>query len=414
MIEIAIPKLGLTMESATLAGWHCKSGDKVKKDDILLIIETDKVSFEVLSPGDGIIHPVAKEGETYNTGDVVGYLAEDRHEYERIIIDHPHAEAGVAEKAEALQAGAVLEKGRDSLPPSSSSKKGRIKASPLARKMAATHNLDLTKITGSGPRGTIVKADILRIMEKGETIPEEKGKEMREERPEAVMVKEVLESIPIKGIRRAIFDNMYQSLTQSAQLTLHTEARAEAILDLRERLTINGQKVSFNAILMKITAMALRLHPKINASVDGNKIHVWRQIHIGLAMEADDGLIVPVIRNPDLKAIREIDREIAELVHKTRENLLSPDDFANGTFTISNLGFADIDHFTPIIRPPESAILGVGRITRKPVVIDNDVIPGVRIGLSLTFDHRIIYGTPAARFLKTIKETVEDPILMIS
>ncbi|MCK4784292.1 MAG: 2-oxo acid dehydrogenase subunit E2 [Desulfobacteraceae bacterium] len=414
MIEIAIPKLGLTMESATLAGWHCKSGDKVKKDDILLIIETDKVSFEVLSPGDGIIHPVAKEGETYNTGDVVGYLAEDRHEYERIIIDHPHAEAGVAEKAEALQAGAVLEKGRDSLPPSSSSKKGRIKASPLARKMAATHNLDLTKITGSGPGGTIVKADILRIMEKGETIPEEKVKEVREERPEAVMVKEVLESIPIKGIRRAIFDNMYQSLTQSAQLTLHTEARAEAILDLRERLTINGQKVSFNAILMKITAMALRLHPKINASVDGNKIHVWRQIHIGLAMEADNGLIVPVIRNPDLKAIREIDREITELVHKTRENLLSPDDFANGTFTISNLGFADIDHFTPIIRPPESAILGVGRITRKPVVIDNDVIPGVRIGLSLTFDHRIIYGTPAARFLKTIKETVEDPILMIS
>ena len=292
-------------------------------------------------------------------------------------------------------------------------KKGRIKASPLARKMAATHNLDLTKITDSGPGGTIVKADILRIMEKGETIPEEKVKELREERPDAVMVKEVLESIPIKGIRRAIFDNMYQSLTQSAQISLHTEARAEAILDLRERVTINGQNLSFNAILMKITAMALRLHPQINASVDGDKIHVWRQIHIGLAMEADDDLIVPVIRNPDLKAIREIDREITELINKTRENRFSPDDFANGTFTISNLGFADIDHFIPIIRPPESAILGVGRITRKPVVIGNDVIPGVRIGLSLTFDHRIIDGTPAARFLKTIKETVEDPILMI-
>jgi pyruvate/2-oxoglutarate dehydrogenase complex dihydrolipoamide acyltransferase (E2) component len=160
--------------------------------------------------------------------------------------------------------------------------------------------------------------------------------------------------------------------------------------------------------------MALRLHPKINASVEGDNIRVWRQVHIGVAMEANDALIVPVVRNPDIKTIREIDHEILELIQKARENKLSPDDLANGTFTISNLGFADIDFFTPIIRPPESAILGVGRITKKPSVRNDHVIPEARIGLSLTFDHRIIDGAPGARFLKTIKEMVEEPLLMIS
>jgi len=207
---------------------------------------------------------------------------------------------------------------------------------------------------------------------------------------------------------------MYQSLSQSAQLSLHTEACAEPLIALRERFSRDEEKVSFNAILVKISAMALRLHPKINASVEGDNIRVWRQVHIGVAMEANDALIVPVVRNPDIKTIREIDHEILELIQKTRENKLSPDDLANGTFTISNLGFADIDFFTPIIRPPETAILGVGRITKKPSVRNDHVIPEARIGLSLTFDHRIIDGAPGARFLKTIKEMVEEPLLMIS
>ncbi len=207
---------------------------------------------------------------------------------------------------------------------------------------------------------------------------------------------------------------MFQSLSQSAQLTLHTEACAESLVALSERLNRDEQKISYNAILVKISALALRRHPKINASVDGDTVHVWRQIHIGLAMEANEALIVPVIRQPDMKTIREIDHEIRALIQKARENKLSLDDLVNGTFTISNLGFADIDYFTPIIRPPESAVLGVGRIVRKPGIRDDRVVPEARIGLSLTFDHRIIDGAPGARFLKTIKEMIEDPLLMIS
>ena len=226
--------------------------------------------------------------------------------------------------------------------------------------------------------------------------------------------KDILEDIPIRGVRRAIFENMHQSLSQSAQLTLHTEASADSLIVLRERLNKDDGKISYNAIFLKIVAMALRRHPKINASVEGDAIHIWKQIHIGLAMEANEALLVPVVRNPDLKTILEIDRDISDLIHRAGENKLSPDDFVNGTFTTTNLGFADIDYFTPIIRPPESAILGVGRIVKKPGIKDDQVVLEARIALSLTFDHRIIDGAPGARFLKTIKEIIENPLMMIS
>jgi len=415
MIEITIPKLGLTMESAKLGRWEFSSGDAVKEGETILVIETDKVSFDMPAPSDGIIHPIVPEGTTCAVEEIVGYLAENREEYERIVKEFPFGEAEGTEKVETSQAGAVSQAGQSAtMPPSSAGPKGRIKASPLARSMAATNNLDLSVIVGSGPGGRIVRVDILRVLEEGPAIAGKKVEKPPQEIPKGIAIKEILESIPIQGVRRVILDNMCQSLSQSAQLSLHTEACAEALIALRERFSRDEGKVSFNAILVKISAMALRLHPRINASVEGDDIRVWRQVHIGVAMEANDALIVPVVRNPDIKTIREIDHEILELIQKTRENKLSPDDLANGTFTISNLGFADIDFFTPIIRPPESAILGVGRITKKPSVRNDHVIPEARIGLSLTFDHRIIDGAPGARFLKTIKEMVEEPLLMIS
>ncbi|MBC8460311.1 MAG: 2-oxo acid dehydrogenase subunit E2 [Deltaproteobacteria bacterium] len=412
MIEITIPKLGLTMESAKVVRWEYNSGDEVKKEETILVIETDKVSFDMPAPADGIIHPIVPEGTTCAVEETIGYLAKDRKEYETIIKEHPAAKIKTTKKVEPLQVDASLQKGK-SISPSSAGPKVRIKASPLARSMAAKHNLDLATIMGSGPGGRIIKADILQALESGPAVAEKRVFELPGEGSKHATVKEVLEKIPIKGVRRIIFENMYQSLTHSAQLTLHTDANAEQLIDLRERLNIDGQKISYNAVLMKIVAMALRQHPKINSTVEGETIHVWRQIHIGLAMEANDELIVPVVRNPDLKTIREIDQEIIELINKTKENRLSPDDLANGTFTISNLGFADIDHFTPIIRPPESAILGVGRIVKKPIIQDDQVISQARIGLSLTFDHRIIDGAPGARFLKTIKNMIENPLLMI-
>lgn len=411
MIEITIPKLGLTMESAKVVGWEFSSGDEVKEGKVLLVIETDKVTFEIVAPANGIIHPIKPETSTCAVEETVGYLAKDREEYEQIIKEHPHPYAMTEisqqmEVPEPRKAPSRVEAQATSSLPG-----GRIKASPLARSMAADHGLDLTSLAGSGPGGRIVKADILRALEGEWPVS---GKRVAEPPDIAeTMAKEASETFPIQGVRKLIFDNMVQSLSQSAQFTLHTEACAEALISLRERIANGGKKVSYNAILMKIVAAALRRHPRINASVDGTTIRVWGQIHIGLAMEANDALIVPVVRNPDLKTISQIDHDISDLISRTRENRLSPDDLVNGTFTVSNLGFADIDYFTPIIRPPESAILGVGRILQKPVIKDDRVMPEHRMGLSLTIDHRIIDGAPGARFLKIIKGMIEDPLSMI-
>jgi pyruvate/2-oxoglutarate dehydrogenase complex dihydrolipoamide acyltransferase (E2) component len=404
MISITIPKLGLTMESAKVVRWLFQSGDAVEEGTPVLVIETDKVTYEVPAPAGGLLHSVAPEGKTCSVEETVGYVAKDQEEYERIVKQYP---SPVAEGAEVLaeeEPSAIRSPGRPS--------GARFKASPLARAMAAEHNLDLSSITGTGPGGRIVRADILAALGEKAKVAAKRIEELAEPGPGSR--KDLRESIPVRGVRKIIFDNMFQSLSQSAQLTLHTEASAEALVALRDRLTLDGQKVSFNAILVKTAAMALRLHPKINASVDKDTIHVWKQIHIGLAMEANDALIVPVLRTPDRKTIRDIDHDIADLVRKVRENRLSPDDLANGTFTITNLGFADIDFFTPIIRPPESAILGVGRIVKKPVVKHDTLVSEARLALSLTFDHRIIDGAPAARFLKTIKDMIEDPLLLIS
>ena len=404
MIEITIPKLGLTMESAKLVRWLLRSGDEVTEGTPALVIETDKVTYEVPAPASGILHPVAPEGKTCSVEETVGYVAKDQEEYERIVKQYPSSESEAAEILPGEEPSAM--------PPSGPPSGDHFKSSPLARAMAAEHNLDLSAIKGTGPGGRIVRADILAALGEKAKLAAKRIEEIAEPGPSSR--KEIRESVPIRGVRKIILDNMFQSLSQSAQLTIHTEASAEALVALRDRLTTDGQKVSFNAILVKTAAMALRLHPRINASVENDTIQVWKQIHIGLAMEANDALIVPVVRTPDRKTIRDIDREIADLIRKLRDNRLSPDDLFNGTFTITNLGFADIDFFTPIVRPPESAILGVGRIVKKPVVRKDTLVPEARLGLSLTFDHRIIDGAPGARFLKTIKDMIEDPLLLIS
>jgi pyruvate/2-oxoglutarate dehydrogenase complex dihydrolipoamide acyltransferase (E2) component len=405
-IEIQVPKLGLTMEEATLVAWKFAAGDMVLKEQILLVLETDKVTFEMPSPGDGLLLPLVATGSRIEVSEVVGYLAVDKAELDKLSAEHPAAETGALEKA-AVKTPAV----EAGVPKAAPAPGGRVKASPLARAMAAEHHLDLHLINGTGPGGRIVRADLLAALKEKEKAAVKRTEEIEE--PGPAPQKTIRESIPIRGVRKIIFDNMFQSVSQSAQLTLHTEVSAEALVALRDRLTTDGRKVSFNAILVKTAAMALRLHPKINASVGDGAIQVWKQIHIGLAMEANEALIVPVVRTPDLKTIRDIDREIADLIKKLRENRLSPDDLMNGTFTITNLGFADVDFFTPIIRPPESAILGTGRIVKKPVVKKDTLVPEARLALSLTFDHRIIDGAPAARFLKTIKDMIEDPLLMI-
>jgi pyruvate/2-oxoglutarate dehydrogenase complex dihydrolipoamide acyltransferase (E2) component len=227
----------------------------------------------------------------------------------------------------------------------------------------------------------------------------------------------VAEKIPIRGIRKIIFKNMKLRQSTQAQLTLQTEASARDLKALRTvfnaRLTDDQPRVSYNAILIKAAARALQLFPMLNASVDGHEIKIWDQIHIGVAMDFGQGLIVPKIRNTDTKSILTLSNELSDLTRRAEKKQLLPDELNGGTFTITNLGAWDIDYFSPIVNFPESAILGVGRIIEKPWVKNGSLVADLRLPLSLTFDHRIIDGALAAQFLKTLKDRLEDTRLML-
>jgi pyruvate dehydrogenase E2 component (dihydrolipoamide acetyltransferase) len=400
-IEITVPKLGLTMEEATLVGWKFVAGEMVKKEQIVLVLETDKVTFEMPSPGDGLLHPVAASGSRIEVSQVIGYLAKDQAELETLAAQHPTEETG----ASAVAVPAAAAPGQPAAPAAAG---GRVKASPVARVMAQTHGIDLGLIVGSGPGGRVVRADVLKAIEK--RVPAKAALA-----PAAVAgeLLSVVQEIPIAGVRKVIFKNMHLSLATQAQLTLHTEASAEAMMRLRSRLNAAGAKVSYNAVIVKVIAQALKQHPLINASVEGEVIKVWRQVHVGVAMDLGRGLIVPKVRNAEGKSIREISADIDRLVEAAKAGSLSLDDLTLGTFTLTNLGAWDIDDFTPIVNHPESAILGVGRIVEKPVARNGQVVIEPRLSLSLSFDHRIIDGASGAAFLRTIKDMVEEPSLML-
>jgi len=405
-IEITVPKLGLTMEEATLVSWKAAAGDMVKKEQIVLVLETDKVTFEMPSPGGGLLHPVAAPGSRIEVSQVVGYLAVDKAELAKLAAQHPAAETGApAAAAAAASRPAAGAAGQTAAPAAAG---GRVKASPVARVMAQAHGIDLGLIAGTGPGGRIVRADVLKAIEKG--VP---AKAASAPAAAAGELLSVVQEIPIAGVRKVIFKNMHLSLATQAQLTLHTEASAVAMMRLRSRLNAAGAKVSYNAVLVKVIAQAVKQHPLVNASVEGEVIKVWRQVHVGVAMDLGRGLIVPKVRNAEGKSIREISADIDRLVEAAKAGSLALDDLTLGTFTLTNLGAWDIDDFTPIVNHPESAILGVGRIVEKPVARDGQVVVEPRLALSLSFDHRIIDGAPGAAFLKTIKDFIEDPSLML-
>jgi pyruvate dehydrogenase E2 component (dihydrolipoamide acetyltransferase) len=333
---------------------------------------------------------------------VIGYLAKDKAELEKLAAQHPAAVTGAPPAAAAAKPEAAPAE-RPAMPAGAG---GRVKASPVARVMAKAHGVDLSAIPGSGPGGRIVRDDVLKALKKG----------LPAAAPAVSAAGELLsvaQEIPIAGVRKVIFKNMHLSLSTQAQLTLHTEASAAAMLRLRSRLNAAGAKVSYNAVLVKVIAQALKQHPLVNASVEGETIKVWRQVHVGVAMDLGRGLIVPKVRNAESKSIREISADIDRLVEAAKAGSLALDDLTLGTFTLTNLGAWDIDDFTPIVNHPESAILGVGRIVEKPVARDGQVAIEPRLSLSLSFDHRIVDGAPGAAFLKTIKDFIEEPSLML-
>lgn len=401
--EIIMPQLGLTMEEGTIAKWIKQVGDKVAVGDVLVEITTDKLSSEIESEVEGVLLKiVAQEGEDIP---VKGLLAIIGAEGEQV----GAASAPAAKKEEVQTEAPKVE----ALPKAASvTEGGRVKASPLAKKIASELGVDLSTVAGSGPNGRIVQKDVLAAEVKPAVV--EKAAPEVKAAPAAAPVQPANADVvkPLTNMRKVIAKRMQQSKNTAPHVTITTEVNVDKTIALRSKLNAKNADVrfSYTDILVKMCATALRNYPKINASITEDSMIFHDKINIGVAVALDDGLIVPVVSNADRKGLKAITKETKDLINKARTNTLSPDEMSGATFTISNLGSYDIDGFTPVINLPEAAILGVGRIVKKPIVNENDeIVPASMMVLSMSFDHRVVDGAQAAEFLKALKGYLEDP-----
>lgn len=401
--EVRMPQLGLTMEEGTIAKWIKQEGDKINSGDILVEITTDKLSSEIESEVDGyLLKIVALEGDDIPVKGLIAIIGEEGEKVDEILA--PKAQVEV--KAEETDVKIEAEVAPKAL---SVTQNGRIKASPLAKKIAADLGVDLTTLEGSGPNGRIVQKDVLSAESKLAASPAEV--EVAVPAPIQTAVSGDIVK-PLTNMRKVIGKRMQASKNTAPHVTITTEVNVDKTIALRSKLNAKNSDVrfSYTDILVKMSAVALRNYPKLNSSITEDSIILHDKVNVGVAVALDDGLIVPVVRDADRKGLKTITRETKDLISKARTNTLLPDEMSGATFTISNLGGYDIDGFTPVINLPEAAILGVGRIVKKPIVNENDeIVPASMMVLSLSFDHRVVDGAQAAEFLKAIKGYLEDP-----
>ena len=403
-VEIVMPKLGLTMTEGIIVEWRKKEGDQVKKEEVLFVLETEKVTYEVESPEDGILGRIlVHEKETVPVGAVVAYLLKPGEGLSDL--------EGVRPEKVEIVAQPELAQERPPAGQAEVRKETRIKASPLAKKMAKAYNLDLGTLRGSGPGGRITKEDVEKAYERIQ-------KEAATPRIKTEGVP-AGEPVPFTGMRRAIARNMLAAKVETAQTYMSNTVDATGIVEARKVLlpyiqNNSGVRVTITDILMKITSAAIREHPVINTVWTEDGIIYLEEVHMGMAMALDEGLIVPVIRDIHTKGLAQIARERIELIQKGKENRFLPDDITGSTFTLSTLGMYGTEQFTANINLPESAILAVGAIMDKPVAIDGALVIRPMMNVTLTYDHRIIDGAEAAKFMRTLKLFLEAPSTILT
>ena len=398
---ITIPKLGQVTTEATLVEWKAKEGDWVEKGSVVLKIETEKIEWDIEAEASGFLHILVEEDSKAPVGRVVGLIAETKEELETLKKEPPRqifTTVGEAEKMPAEVSGAEP-KPRE-----------HIRISPVARKTAEEHMIDITKIVGTGPGGRIVMEDIEKALA---------TKEKAEVPSEVYQGKRVKASIPLKGMRRVIAEHMHRSLAESAQVTTMGEIDMTELINLRKGLLaredVIGTRITYTDIFVFIVAKVLKEKPMVNSSLLGNEIKIWEDINIGVAVALEEGLIVPVIKNADQKSIVEISKSVRTLTEKARKGKLLPDDVTGGTFTITNLGAAGAGwrFETAIINQPEAAILGTGGVTDRAVVRDGQIVIRPIMTYSLTYDHRVIDGALAVQFMTRVIELLETPGLVL-
>jgi pyruvate dehydrogenase E2 component (dihydrolipoamide acetyltransferase) len=411
-VQIVAPKLGMSMSDVKMVEWKAKEGDWVEKGNVVLVIETEKTEWNVEAGASGFLHILVQEGVKAKIGQVVALIAETKEELEKLQKETPR-EPLTGEARETPPAEPVQPK--PGITEIEAGERERIRISPIARKMAEEHMLDIMRIKGTGPDGRIMKEDIEKAIEEEEKVMASP----KEVTPALYQGRRVKETIPLKGMREVIAERMYSSLSSSAQLTMMGEFDTTELGKLREAFLgqekVIGVKITYTEIMVYIIARALKDHPDINVSLIEDEIKVWEDINIGVAVAlGKEGLIVPVVKQADNKSLVEISQEVKSLVEKARSKKILPDEVTGGTFTLTSVGAIGVSYYqTPIINQPESAILGTGPIMEKPAVKKGQIMIAPMMPYSVTFDHRVINGFGAEQFLAKLKELVENPGLLL-
>lgn len=411
--KVIMPTLGLGMEEAVIIQWLKREGEAVEKDEPLLSVETDKATSEINAPATGILRQIAyQDGATVPVTKTIAYIETGEPGSAGETPVEPDGEAASEspdriEPSERQQAPRLHERNE------AIGEEGRgLRASPAARRLARDLDIDLSQVPGTGPGGRIQGEDVRRSSAALKS-------EEAAQKPETPVSLGGLPGrlVPFSRKRRVTAERMSASARSVARVTLNVEVDAQQMIDLRSRLHPTfqeaGVRLTYDAMLAKMVAEALAAHPEINARWTDQGIYYVEQVNVGVAMAVDDGLVVPVIREANKKRLIDVARDLGEMAAKAKEDRLTAGDMTGGTFTITNLGMFGVDFFTPLVNPPECAILGVGRMAERPVGRNGELVLRPTMMLSLSFDHRVVDGAPAGRFLQKVQHLIEEPYLLI-
>ncbi len=395
--EIYLVKVGMTMEEGTVEEWYIADGDRVEPGEMLYRLETEKVNLDVDAETAGTVKHLADAGTTCKPGDVVGFIyADDETIPEVLPTAKPKLDIAVARESSANDKPAKPAAAK----PSRAG--GRIAASPVARRLATELGLDLAEVTGTGPRGRITKEDVQAARDAAAHAPAG---------PRAGS------SIPLTGMRRTIAERMHGSLRDTAQLTMDMEVAMDDAVKLRRDLVAewegDGIRVTYTDLVIAAATKALGQHPAMNSALRDDALVRLEAVHIGLAVALEEGLIVPVIKDAQSKSLKELASVSADLARRTRDGKLTLDDVEGGTFTVTSLGMYGVDTFTPILNPPQAGILGVGRLYDGLRWEGDTAVKAAMMRLSLTWDHRVLDGAPAAEFLAAVRDFLESPYRLL-
>ena len=396
---IKMPRLSDTMTDGVVVKWHKKIGDKIEEGDLLADIETDKATMEFESFQEGfLLHIGVKENETAEVDAILAILGEKGEDVQSLL-DSDVVE--VKNDDHSIEPAVKVEEKSPDNTPIVKTSSDRIKISPLAKRIAKEKKIDITNINGSGDGGRIIKRDVEDVNNQTASIASDFILEDEE--------------IQISQMRKTIANRLSESKFTSPHFYLNMEVEMDNLIASRKLLNEkNDVKISFNDILVKAVSMAIKKHPFINSSWLDTHIKINKNINIGIAVSVENGLVVPVIKNADLKSFSEISMETSDFVKKAQENKLQPSDWDSNTFTISNLGMFGIDDFTAIINPPDACILAVGAIKERAIVKNGNIVAGNIMRLTLSSDHRLVDGVVGAKFLNTLKDMLESPLMMLS